>query len=84
MAIIDEAIFTGITLKVVCDMLKACSVGKMSIFIPTPLCRHRCAQYVQPDRMLLAEEMDKEDIKRYFGADELYFQSESRKHSGNQ
>lgn len=72
--LVDEAIFTGVTLKVVCDMLKGCGVGKVYICIPTPLCSNHCQQYVQPERVLLSEELKAEEIKDYFGVEGVYFQ----------
>lgn len=73
-ALVDEAIFTGITLKAVCDMLKGCGVGKIFICIPTPMCGCHCRQYVQPNRNLLAEIMSVDEIKDYFGVAGIYFQ----------
>lgn len=73
-ALVDEAIFTGITLKVVCDMLKGCGVGKIYICIPTPVCGHRCQQYVQPEHNLLAEILEIEEMNDFFGVEGLYFQ----------
>ncbi len=73
-ALVDEAIFTGITLKVVCDMLKACGARKIYICIPTPVCNYRCRQYIQPERELLLEDICEEKLKNYFGVAEVYFQ----------
>ena len=72
--LLDEAIFSGTTLKIVCDMLKACNVGSVHIFIPTPICSNRCQYYIQPDRQLLSEYTAPEEFSKYFGADSVSFQ----------
>lgn len=77
-ALVDEAIFTGVTLKVVCDMLKGCGVGNVYICIPTPFCNNHCQQYVQPERVLLSEEIQPEEIKDYFGVEGVFFQEYAR------
>lgn len=73
--LVDEAIFTGTTLKVICDIVKACGVRKIYIGIPTPVCRNMCMQYVQPERRLLSDEMESErEIADYFKAEQIFFQ----------
>ncbi len=74
-ALVDEAIFTGTTLKVVCDMCKACDVNKIYIFLPTPPCYSRCKAYVRPERELLAEYTDVEELKNYFKVEGVIFQT---------
>ena len=71
-AIVDEAIFTGTTLRVVCDMVKACGVKDIYILIPTPKSKNRCGQYVMPNREMLAEKV--EDIKSFLGVKDVLFQ----------
>lgn len=71
-ALVDEAIFTGTTLKVVCDMVKACGVKGIYILIPTPMSRNRCGYYVMPNREMLAEKV--RDMKLFFGVTEVFFQ----------
>nr|WP_320017107.1 sugar nucleotide-binding protein [uncultured Desulfobacter sp.] len=73
--LVDEAIFTGITLKVVCDMLKACDAGKIYIAIPTSLSKNKCHSYVQPNRDLLSQEYDENSINKYFKIDGVFFQN---------
>lgn len=73
-ALVDEAIFTGITLRVVCDMVRACGVKDIYICIPTPMCKNSCRQYVQPERKLLIEQMEDQDIKGYFKVEGVFFQ----------
>lgn len=75
-ALVDEAIFTGTTLRCVCDMLRACNVNKIFIFIPTPICSHQCHQFVQPERQLLSQNISSEKMREYFGAEAVIFQSQ--------
>ncbi len=72
-ALVDEAIFTGTTLRVVCDMVWACGVKEIFICIPTPVCKNICDQYIQPERRMLCE--DKEiDLSEYFHVNAVFFQ----------
>ncbi|MBR4026048.1 MAG: sugar nucleotide-binding protein [Lachnospiraceae bacterium] len=73
-AIVDEAIFTGTTLKVICDMLKFCDVKEIYICIPTPVCQYNCQQYIQPERKLLINN-EIQDMTEYFKVDGVYFQN---------
>lgn len=73
--IVDEAIFTGATLKTVSNLLKNTQVGKVYFFIPTPECRFRCNFNMQPDRELLLETVNKEDLATYFNIEDIYFQN---------
>ncbi len=71
--VVDEAIFTGSTLKIVCDMLRACEVGEIHIRIPSPPIVSQCNAYVQPERALLAESLGERGLEQYFGANSLSF-----------
>ncbi|WP_020589345.1 sugar nucleotide-binding protein [Desulfobacter curvatus] len=73
--LVDEAIFTGITLKVVCDMVKACGAKKIYIAIPTSLSKNKCHSYVQPNRDLLSQEYDETTINTYFKINGVFFQN---------
>jgi amidophosphoribosyltransferase len=75
-AIVDEAIFTGTTLKVVCDMLRQCGVKEIHICIPTPKCGYHCEFYVHPERPMLLEYIRESMLQDYFGADSVSFQSD--------
>lgn len=72
--LIDEAIFTGMTLRVVCDAVKACGAKKIYIALPTPECRNLCRQYVQPKRHLLSQDISSCDLAQYFRVDGVFFQ----------
>ncbi len=73
-AIVDEAIFTGITLRVVCDMVRACDAKKIYICIPTPVCKNICKQYVQPERSPLNQRYNNISFKEYFKVEGVFFQ----------
>ena len=70
--LVDEAIFTGTTMRIICDMLKACNVKSIHICIPTPVSFKRCNYYVQPDRRLLSEIVNAEDLANFFRVDSAY------------
>ena len=73
--LVDEAIFTGSTLSVVCQMLKKIDVGKVFIAIPTPQCITQCVFNMQPKRALLLEYIRAEDLLNYFDVNGVYFKS---------
>lgn len=73
--IVDEAIFTGTTLKVVCKRLRECKLRQLHIVIPTPQCIHQCEYYVQPKRSMLLEYVREEMLMDYFDADSVTFQT---------
>lgn len=76
--LVDEAIFTGTTLRIVCDMVKACGAREIYVAIPTPICRNVCKQYVQPERKLLSSDMGEEDIVTYFKINGVFFQTNDK------
>jgi len=73
-ALVDEAIFTGTTFRVVCDIIKACGAKKIYICIAAPICRNCCKQYVQPERKPLSHEINVNNADYYFKVDGVYFQ----------
>lgn len=75
-AVVDEAIFTGTTLKVVCEMLWNCNVKEIYLCIPTPPCRFHCNYMVHPPRKMLLEYMSQEYLKEYFNVSDIFFQDE--------
>jgi len=75
-AIVDEAIFSGMTLKIVCEMLRNAGVKKMYLCLPTPQCRFKCGYHVQPERKLLLEYLSKRQLKGYFDVDGIFFQTQ--------
>ena len=71
--VVDEAIFTGTTLRIVCQMLREAGAAKVHIAIPTPMSNCRCAQYVLPAMPSLADSMPPSKMLDYFGADSLTY-----------
>lgn len=63
---VDGAIFTGTTLRIVCQMLREAGAAKVHIAIPMPMSNCRCAQYVLPA-------MPPSKMLDYFGADSLTY-----------
>ncbi|MDO4189772.1 MAG: phosphoribosyltransferase family protein [Lachnospiraceae bacterium] len=73
-AIVDEAIFTGTTLKIVCEMLWECGAKEIYLCIPTPPCFYHCNYLVHPERKMLLEYLNFDYIKKYFKVTDIYFQ----------
>lgn len=73
--IVDEAIFTGTTLKVVCQRLRQTGLKQLHIAIPTPQCPSQCEYYVQPRRSMLLEYIRLEMLPDYFDVDSVTFQN---------
>ena len=74
--IVDEAIFTGATLKIVCEKLRSCSVKSIYLFIPSPESKYRCEYNMQPDRAMLSEYVRASHLADYFDVDGVYFQED--------
>ena len=73
-AIVDEAIFTGQTLKLVKSLLDSSSVEKIYFFIASPICSKKCNFNMMPDRKLLSSEYGQDDMVRYFNIQGIIFQ----------
>ncbi len=71
--LVDEAIFTGTTLRMVSDIMKACGAGDIHICVPTPICFSRCQQYIQPYRPVLTEQVDALKTAEYFGVESVSY-----------
>ena len=71
--VVDEAIFTGTTLRIVCQMLREAGAAKVHIAIPTPVSNCRCGQHVLPAMPPLADTMSQAKMLDYFGADSLTY-----------
>lgn len=72
--LVDEAIFTGQTLKIVRNLLKTTSVEKIYFFIGSPVCKNKCKFNMQPNRDLLAQHMTLNDLASYFEVNHIVFQ----------
>lgn len=75
--LIDEAIFTGATLKIACELLSDENLNKIFIIIPSPTCKTQCSFNMQPMRTLLMEYTREKDLYKYFDVDGVYFQKTS-------
>lgn len=73
--IVDEAIFSGLTLKEVVFLLKEAKAKKIYFFIPTPECKKQCQHNTQPKRILLSEKYSKKDMPKYFNVEGVFFMS---------
>ena len=72
--LVDEAIFTGTTVKILCEALREKKVGSISVLIPTPPCVGGCGHHaISAEKMLLAG-TDIENARKLLGADRLIFQ----------
>jgi adenine/guanine phosphoribosyltransferase-like PRPP-binding protein len=72
--IVDEAIFTGQTLKIVSDLLQNTLVKKIYFFIASPVCKNKCKFNMQPDRDLLCENKTLDDLISHFNVNGVFFQ----------
>lgn len=72
--IVDEAIFTGQTLKIVRKLLQSTSVKKIYFFIGSPVCKNKCKFNMQPDRDLLCQNKSIDELVSYFDIDNIFFQ----------
>lgn len=71
--IVDEAIFTGATLKVVCELLKENGALEVHIAIPSPKCYKNCEYLVQPDRTMLLNKINENAISKYFDVESVTY-----------
>lgn len=76
LAVVDEAIFTGATLKVAVEMLRECGAKGVYLCIPTPKCRSHCNYLVQPPRPMLLEYIRETMLEEYFNVDGVFFQDD--------
>lgn len=72
-AVVDEAIFTGATLKSLCEKLHAAKVQAIHIIIPSPPNVTHCNAFVQPNRTLLLERYIESGLTHYFGSKSISF-----------
>ena len=72
--IVDEAIFTGQTLKVVKKLLDTTSVKKIYFLIASPVCKNKCTFNMMPDRDLLSINKSTSEIINFFDVEGIIFQ----------
>lgn len=71
--LVDEAIFTGATLKVVCELLKENGALEVHIAIPSPKCYKNCNYLVQPDRKMLLNKINEHAITKYLDVESVTY-----------
>ena len=69
--LVDEAVFTGTTLRLVCEKLRTEGVASIYICIPTSPCVRPCPALPQTD--LLAQRLSPDEMRQHFQADGLWF-----------
>lgn len=72
--IVDEAIFTGQTLKLVKSLLDSSSVRKVYFFIASSECVSKCKYNMMPERNLLSNIKTKDEIIEYFNVEGIIYQ----------
>ena len=80
-ALVDEAIFTGATLKIVVELFQEYNV-RIHILIPSPECINQCQSNMQPSRAMLLEYVPRELLRSYFNVDSVTFISNKRFEKG--
>ena len=80
-ALVDEAIFTGATLKIVVELFQEYNV-RIHILIPSPECINQCQSNMQPSRAMLLEYVPRESLRSYFNVDSVTFISNKRFEKG--
>ena len=73
--LVDEAIFTGTTLKIVCELLREKGTKHIYIIIPTPPCRYECKYGSIPVKQMLLRDRTEAEAAELIGADKIIFQS---------
>jgi hypothetical protein len=71
--LVDEAIFTGATLKVATNLLNEFDIKSCFIAIPSPPCVSKCPYDMMPERNLLLEYQRKESLAEYFNVEGVFF-----------
>ena len=78
-ALVDEAIFTGVTLRIVCEMLYECGVRQITIVIPTPPNVRKCGYNMMPKRNVLLDYVRREQLGSYFNVKDVIYASDSKR-----
>lgn len=71
--VVDEAIFTGATLKVVCELLKENGAAEVHLAIASPKCYKNCEYLVQPDRTMLLNKINEAAISSYLDVESVTY-----------
>ncbi len=73
-ALIDEAIFSGVTLRIICRKLRETGAADITVIIPVGLWRKKCNYHELPDHKILCNEVSYNEIASDIGADRLFVQ----------
>jgi len=74
--VVDEAIFTGATLKVVSQLLRNAGARRVYVAIPSPEVRFSCNYNMLPKRALLSNHVREVNLASYFDVQGVFFQEE--------
>jgi len=72
--LVDEAIFTGSTLKILCQTIRSYGAEEIHVLIPTPPCTKTCEYCSIPTRAMLLETISREELEQHLGVDSVIFQ----------
>lgn len=72
--IVDEAIFTGMTLKILAENLKNYNAKSIHICIPSPLCVRKCTCGKMLQKNILLESIRVDMLPQYFNVESVSFQ----------
>lgn len=73
--VIDEAIFTGMTLKILSEMLHNYNVASIHLCIPSPVCVRKCIYNKMPQKNILLESIREDMLCEYFNVESITFQN---------
>ena len=73
--LVDEAIFSGATLRILSRMLRDCGAAELHVLIPTPSCTAQCPYCSIPTRPMLLETIPAAELPSALGVDSVTFQA---------
>ena len=76
--LVDEAIFTGITVELLCKLLRQQGAAELTVLLPTPVCAMQCPYCSIPTRPTMPELVPVSQIASALGADRVLFQDKQR------
>ena len=76
--LVDEAIFTGVTVELLCKLLRQQGAAELTVLLPTPVCAMQCPYCSIPTRPTMPELVPVSQIASALGADRVLFQDKQR------
>ena len=76
--LVDEAIFTGVTVELLCKLLRQQGAAELTVLLPTPVCAVQCPYCSIPTRPTMPELVPVSQIASALGADRVLFQDKQR------